>query len=64
MWEFKNAVESREKLKKEITITVAAHIAFHSSVFLSYFLFRTSCLVIEAQKTMTTSLNAILISVQ
>lgn len=65
MWEFKHAVETpREKLKEEIMSTVAAHIAFHSPVFLSYLLFRISHLVSEAQKTMTTSLNAVLISTQ
>lgn len=64
MWEFKQAVETpREKLK-EIVSAVAAHIVFHSSVFLSYFLFRFSHFVSEAQESMTTSLNAILITIQ
>lgn len=64
MWDIKQAVETpREKLKKEIVSAVAAHIAFHSSVFLSYFLFRISRFVSEAQEPMTTSLNAILITI-
>lgn len=65
MWEFRHAVETpREKLKEEIMTTAPAHTAFYSFVFPSHFLLRISHLVSETQKTMPTSLNTTLISVQ